>query len=509
MILKSLRKAILNLLGNAFKFTESGEIIFDIQTRTLENKSRLTISIHDTGIGIPKGQEEVIFQRFSRALRDDVQNPTGTGIGLALVREIVNMHQGRVWAETSHAEGGAKFNIEMPIGPVSGEIPVHKSSYVGEETSSPYIAALVGEGNNLDVLSLPEFSPGKKAARQGETDVLVHNAASILIVEDNHDMREYIASILRVHFPVIMAENGSIGLELARKYLPGLILSDVMMPELDGLQMLAELRKYEDTKMTPVVLLSAKSELTEKLEGLGLGADDYIAKPFRPAELLLKIKNLLHKNSLIELEKHKERESVFSDLHDYLGGSLTDMTIMVKRIKNMFQMEKKEVGLPEDQIEQLDTIVKQAVINYKQCFAKIEELNHLQGEFIEGLKLILYGRYSNFDREIIFQGEKFIDLIFQDQRNNSLKQVLYAVIMEIVTNDLKYGMGLSRWKLGLSETNEFLLDFSASTDLSKMRPQAGRGTGNIQRRVKNAGGVVQVTADAGLYHLDMRIPLPI
>ncbi|NOX86826.1 MAG: tetratricopeptide repeat protein [Chlorobi bacterium] len=266
-----------NLLSNAFKFTNAGGSITvtvaSDQHEKLkgceESEGVVKISVADTGIGIPREKQPHIFDRFYQV--DDVlkRNIEGTGIGLALTKELVDLHHGVISVESKEGKGSV-FTVKLPLG--------KKHLKTGE--------ILVFSGDSEDSA---EDVTGTQKAGEGK----VKDAALVLIVEDNKDMRAYIRSCIDPDYKVIEAGDGEKGLNKAISHVPDLIISDVMMPRMDGTEMARRIKSDERTSHIPIILLTARSSMEYKIQGLETGADDYLEKPFNARELKVRIKNLI------------------------------------------------------------------------------------------------------------------------------------------------------------------------------------------------------------------------
>lgn len=278
--LEKFEKILLNLIGNAVKFTESGGIAITLR----EEKQSAHVSVRDTGPGIPLEQQEVIFERFGQA-RGSQQ---GTGIGLALARELVELMGGRLTVTSAPGEG-ATFEFTLPL-----RLEARADPASSDGTSSPAAGGLrSGLGTALARLAAAElrFTDGRgdESILDGGMPGPQRSTESILIVEDTHDLRKYLYFLVAPYYRVITARNGKEGLDRARLHRPDLILSDVMMPEMNGYELLQAVREDADLRDTPVILLSARAELSTRVQGLDMGADDYLVKPFNSRELIARL----------------------------------------------------------------------------------------------------------------------------------------------------------------------------------------------------------------------------
>ncbi len=259
-------RLLINLISNALKFTPAGGSVtlhLAVETETI------TIVISDTGPGIPAEKLEQIFDRFTRI--EGKSGTIGSGIGLALAREIVSVHGGRIWAE-NNPSGGSRFIVHLPwIKPDGTELNQHF-----EKVPLPVELGIPPEETTGEPLT--SSIPGRPL---------------ILLVEDNAEVSRYILGILQNEYRLISAADGEKGIEKARTHLPDLIISDIMMPVMDGWQLCKRLKSDVATSHIPIILLTARGGEDSQMKGYELGADDYITKPFRPTLLLARIGNLI------------------------------------------------------------------------------------------------------------------------------------------------------------------------------------------------------------------------
>lgn len=264
-----------NLMSNAFKFTENGEVSLRISRTERNGHLFVKLAVQDTGIGIVEEQIPRVFDRFYQSESARWRKNKGTGIGLALVKELVELHHGHIDLR-SIAGVGTEITILLPLVPHS----------VGESKGTP-VAGLEQVDPELEM----EIASPERTTILEEHELDAQNI--ILIVEDNEDIRRFVATSLDSDYRVFEANNGTSGLEMAKELVPDLIISDIMMPGLDGYQLTRALKKHEQTSHIPVILLTAKAGEESKIEGLQMGADAYISKPFSGKELQAQIKNLI------------------------------------------------------------------------------------------------------------------------------------------------------------------------------------------------------------------------
>ena len=284
-------KIVLNLVSNAFKFTFDGGIKVELR----EEGREVVLSVADTGTGIPAADLPRLFERFHRVEGSLGRTHEGTGIGLALVQELARLHGGSVTAE-SEVGRGSRFSVRIPFG--NGHLPADQLESGAPPTSTATRAqAYVEEALRW----LPTSGDGPAVAEPVEivptvpTEPVANGPRSrVLFADDNADMREYVGRLLREQYDVVLAGNGEEALRLAREAPVDLVVSDVMMPVLDGFGLLRQLRGDPDTERLPVILLSARAGEEAKVEGLEARADDYIVKPFAARELLARVSAALH-----------------------------------------------------------------------------------------------------------------------------------------------------------------------------------------------------------------------
>lgn len=305
-------KIVLNLVSNAFKFTFEGEIEVALDRRG----DRVELSVRDTGTGIPPAEQARVFDRFHRVEGALGRSHEGSGIGLALVQELVRMHGGSI--RLSSAEGqGSTFVVSLPAGTAhlpKDLIVARRETARGGPGVAPYVleaAQWLPGGEPAARMDLEAPYPALPAGREGQP------RARLLVADDNADMRDYLGRLLSPTWEVEAVADGAAALEAARARPPDLVLSDIMMPGLDGVALLRELRADPRTKTVPVLLLSARVGEEAILQGLATGADDYLTKPFSARELLARVRTHLELSALrrewaAELENANRELEAFS-----------------------------------------------------------------------------------------------------------------------------------------------------------------------------------------------------
>src|SRR5207253_1387222 len=269
-------KIVMNLLSNALKFTFEGGVV--VRLAPVPGGARLTVK--DTGIGIPRSELPKVFQRFHRVEGAHARSHEGTGIGLALVHEFVRLHGGELHVASDEGKG-TEFTILLREG--SGHLPPEQ---VVESSDTGAVARSAAAYLDEALQWLPYES-------QTVTSTSAQSSGRVLVADNNSDLRTFLTSLLAPHYDVQAVADGREALAAVQTQKPDLILSDVMMPNLDGLGLVRALRANPETRTLPVILLSARAGQEASLEGLAAGADDYLVKPFTSQELLARVRTHL------------------------------------------------------------------------------------------------------------------------------------------------------------------------------------------------------------------------
>lgn len=334
----ALEKILSNLIGNAVKYCPPKA---EIQVVSQIEQGRLNIRVSDTGPGIPKKEQKKVFHRFFRG--NQASDVNGTGIGLSLVKELVDLAQGTIHLESNSS--GTTFIISLPV----------------QETANIMDSVIQNEG-----------------------------APILMLVEDDADTAAFSISVLKENFQIIHAKNGQQALDLIRENLPDIVLSDVMMPEKDGIELLRDIRSEELTNHLPVVLFSAKASLESRLEGLQHGADAYISKPFSPEELKLTIKNLF---TTVQRNKETYKEAIHSE------------KIFEERIKSTNAYVNKVIGYIVNNIDNQDYSVNELSDNMSVSRSQLHR------------KLVALTGFSTTNFISMIRLEKAKDLLLNNEGN--------------------------------------------------------------------------------------------
>ena len=345
---EKIARVVFNLLSNALKYTPVGGDIF---VSLKDEAERLRLDVRDTGKGISQDEATKIFERFFQAKGA----ASGTGIGLALVKSFVELHHGEVWVESELGKG-SDFVVVIPRQQEGDSQVIHTDVVNVDNSVSDSVS---GDNHVINESDLQYIDDGER--KSGKVQQLVSentNRPTILVIDDNNDIRQYEHTLLQDDYIVLEAVDGKEGLEIARKEVPDLVICDVMMPVMDGLEFTEQLKTGTATSHIPVIMLTAKNLEEHRAEGYEHGADSYITKPFHSKVLLARIENLLKQRKLLKklfqgsqvaeqeiVESHLEdRDKQFlKQLHAIIQQNLSDSEFSVEDIG-------KQIGLSRVQL---------------------------------------------------------------------------------------------------------------------------------------------------------------
>ncbi len=358
---------ISNLLSNAIKFTpKNGEVYLSVSVEELggnSKKKQLQIMVKDTGVGIPKEKQAHVFDRFYQVDDSATRGGEGTGIGLALTKELVLLMKGKIDVQSEEGKGST-FLLIIPIG--STITPTNPT------VTTPISMTHVG------LQSVAAANPSEQEEDSNTVPTDSTDQDHLLIIEDNPDVVLYLQAIIGKSYVVSIARNGEEGIQKAVNEIPDLIISDVMMPIKDGFEVCDTLKKDERTSHIPIVLLTAKADLDSKMQGLRRGADDYLAKPFNEEELRLRLQNLL---AIRETLKQR-----YKDL-DFAPAAKEDHALQLEdhflsKLKTVIEdhLEDSEMSLLE--------ICKEMRMSRSQLYKKVKALtNSSTTQIIRAIRL--------------------------------------------------------------------------------------------------------------------------
>jgi signal transduction histidine kinase/DNA-binding response OmpR family regulator/ligand-binding sensor domain-containing protein len=355
-----LEKVCYNLLSNAFKFTQPGGII-SVTIGEDKEQNRCFIRVKDNGKGIPADKIPYIFERFFRAEETDhTGDEGGTGIGLSLVKMLVEQHHGQIDVESSPGEGSV-FTVWLPLNP---DNRAAESPRARAEVLQSYLPT----GNPVD--HGPAGGINSEAKEQ----------SVILLVEDNPDIRQYLCDSFSADYQIVEAGNGQEGLDKTLEYMPDLIICDISMPGMDGLELTKRLKSGVETSHIPIILLTARTSLIFKIDGLELGADDYITKPFNLKLLQLRVKNLIE--SRRQLREKFARNMTSLEPESSVSAFTEIDQEFLESVDRIIDQYLADPGFS------VDDLAASLLMNRKQLYRKIKALtNQTPNDYIRSIRL--------------------------------------------------------------------------------------------------------------------------
>ncbi|MBN1119366.1 MAG: response regulator [Bacteroidales bacterium] len=405
---EKLDNVLYNLLSNAFKFTPPGKSIkLSAYNKTKNETDYLCLSVKDTGEGIDPKQFDKLFDRFLQVTESKKHKKAGTGIGLSLVKSLVEIMYGTINVKSALNEG-SEFMIEIPVS--KKVFAVHEIDTTGQ----------VFESNikeKVAVLTDQIAEPAEIEYSEQDEDI-----NTILVIEDNKDMRSFICSSLSQYYQVIEAEDGQLGYELAKKKSPSVIISDIMMPGISGLDLCKKIKNNLYTSHIPIILLTARSKTEEQVEGLETGADDYITKPFSIEILIAKIKALI--------DNRNKLKAKFSKLEDVQPEELKISHLDSKFYERANEIVKKYYTDPAFDV---DHFASEMFVSRSQLYSKLKAITNLSAnEFIntyrlkKSIELLSSGtmQISEVAYSIGFNDPKYFSRIFKKYYKKSPSDII-------------------------------------------------------------------------------------
>ena len=537
-------KIVLNLISNAFKFTFEGEIAV-----TLERAGEFAeLRVRDTGVGIPAEGLPKLFERFHRVPNTRSRTHEGSGIGLALVQELIKLHGGAIRVESAVDEG-TTFIVTVPFGKDHLD-----QRQVGGSRSLPSTALGTAPFVEEALRWLPDSADVSFTGPAVADDLLPASSASmsdsrnrarILIADDNADMRHYLGRLLAEHYTVETAPDGKTAMMKARQHPPDLILSDVMMPEFDGFELLKNLRSDDKTRSIPVVLLSARAGEEARVEGLQAGANDYLVKPFSARELLARIgarieicrlqretetqlranqaeleqkvaertkdlslatQELRELSTRILQSQDQERRRLARELHDGVGQLLAAASMEIANVVALMNGDNSQGATPLTNLQKLITEVNQDIrtMSYLLYPPLLDEvgLRSALAEYIRG-----FAQRSRIDVALDIPAS-FTRL------ERDLELCLFRIVQECLTNIHRHAESKTATICVTSGEGALTLevrDQGKGISAEKLAEIQSRGAGvgirGMRERVRHFGGEVNFKSDGSGTTVSVVVPI--
>ena len=362
--LERMERVFLNLLSNATKFTPEGG---HIRVLLRDTGEQVHVIVHDDGPGFPSDKAEQIFERFFQVDMGGTRRYGGTGIGLALAKEIVELHGGRIWAASAQ---GARFTVQLikdrehlppeVLDRRGARRDVVQGLRAGDRGLMDWAVQMSGR-DDFRLLDIAEATDRRITERDPDED---QRGQTVLVVEDTPDIVRLVNMALRPHFKVVSAPDGERGLELALKSPPDLIITDLMMPGIDGLELTRRLRLDQRTRHLPILMLTARGDLEDRLKGLETGVSAYLAKPFSPRELLTTARSLLNTQAstadLLLTQRMDSLEVITAGLAHEINNPLNYLKNSLARVRldSVLLIELARGGKPEEMTKIVDRMAQ-------------------------------------------------------------------------------------------------------------------------------------------------------
>ncbi|WP_373726670.1 response regulator, partial [Bacteroides heparinolyticus] len=374
-------KIVFNLLSNAFKYTPDGKMI---TVFVREEEKSVSVGVEDQGIGIAENKKKSIFLRFENLVDRGLFNQPSTGIGLSLVKELVEMHKAVISVDSKLGEGSC-FKVDFLKGKEHYDDGVE---FLQDDAAAR--VEMAGQVMDADEAVHSHTAEQEELQEQEDEEAAV-DKETMLLVEDNSELRLFLRTVFASEFRVVEAVDGVQGMSKALKFLPDIIISDVMMPEKDGISMTRDLRADMTTSHIPIVLLTAKTSMESKVEGLEFGADDYITKPFSATYLKARVKNLL-------MQRRKLQELYRADLisSGTAASSLTAEGAEEQKAPELSPNDRKFMDKLRELMEKnmdngdlvVDDLVQELAVSRSVFFKKLKTLTGLAPiEFIKEMRI--------------------------------------------------------------------------------------------------------------------------
>ena len=531
-------RIVLNLLSNALKFTFAGEIVVSLRPVPAERAERVELEVRDTGVGIPAEALPHLFERFYRVPGLRGRTHEGTGIGLALVQELVQLHGGTVRASSAGGVGSS-FTVGLFTG--TAHLPaiyagnqVHAATEASAAPSAlaakPFVEEALGwlpdpadayqpaggtaagaltplQSASHDVLAGASdgLNGHGREARLRRDDATRHDApwastqgrteyAHILVADDNADMRAYLTHILGERWEVEAVADGAAALAAALARPPDLIVADVMMPGLDGVALLRALRADPATRVIPVLMLSARAGEEATVEGLDAGADDYLTKPFAARELLARVRtHLALASARGEVARAAERNRIARELHDNVTQDIYSTSLLAQAIPRLWEQHRAEA---ERCLHNLDQLTRSALAGLRALLLEMRPAVLEQKALADLLRQLGDAMMSRTEVPIavLVTGE-------EPPIPTEVKFVLYRIAQEALTNATKHAAASHITVRLAGRRGGELIQLDIRDDGRGFAPGAvpvGHfGLGMMRERAREIGAILRIRSRSG------------
>ncbi len=426
---KLLRRAVVNLVSNAIKYVDDGDAV---RVRVDVDDDDVLVEVADNGPGIPEDQRERVFERFQRVQDNRGYVVEGSGIGLAMVKEILQLHRGSIELDCPPT-GGAVFRCRVPFVSAVSALSVFGSATPSSEERDHLPLDQVFTG-------VPDDAQGEEGSETlAQSTEISSDLPKVLLVEDNAEMRAFLRRLLRHRYVLLQAEDGVEGLELAARQVPDLVVSDVMMPRMDGYELCRRLKADPVTRNVPVVLVSAMHGTEASVQGFAAGADDFVVKPFSPPELLARIEAQLRLRALQRAVMRMEKETTLGVMaagiaHEVLNpvnAVLTAMSPLRQRFAKLPESRDREMcEMLLDAVEESGGRIRDVVRAMLSLARRDgEELVLRETKLSDGIRSVLTVLGHKVAGDVAIESD-----IAWDEPMQCYPELLFQVVMNLVGN---------------------------------------------------------------------------
>ncbi len=501
-----LERIILNLLSNAVKFTQSGEIYVSFRVQD----DVFILDVQDSGQGISLEERSSVFNPFLRSKKPD-KSIMGAGIGLSIAKNAARIMGGDLTLES--LSKGSLFRLIAPL-QISTPTPVENirrdiveiDSFMEDsfDSSSPLQLELLAAKRKPVLDDSAGWNHERKITEKYEEYSKNKNSledkAVILIVEDDLELLDYLSELLMPHYQIRTATHGGMALDELKKFKTDLVITDLMMPVMDGLELISHIRQLSgEEKNIPVLMLTARVSINGRIQGLSAGANDFMEKPFHDDELLYRLENLMKNRFHASQVEDSIREKFFTDIHDNFGAKITDLKILASKLHD---------ESPGDLAQMILNKTNEIAVSLRKRINNLEDRHSLEKNLLEGMQMIILRRYASVsDRSFLFKPDPVLlsEKITLADRHKA--ESMFGILNEIINNDIKYGHGKSTWEISRMENQDLLIRFQAQSDYQSPSAEKGHGTRTLHMRARTIGGTLSTKLRDGIYHLEFQFPL--